>query len=77
MNHFYENNRNQYQKPANSPINCSKFRDYNEERTNKFESHIKNTFDGGQQFFKVHDAYQEKKVKETQNYADFLRKQVE
>lgn len=38
---------------------------------------IKNNYDGGQQFFKVQDAYAEKRMREKQNYAEFLRKQLE
>ncbi len=38
---------------------------------------VKNNFDGGQQFFKAQDAYYEKRTKESQNYADFLRKQLQ
>ncbi len=53
------------------------FRDYFQERTNKFEDHIKSNFDGGQQFFKVQDAYYEKRQKETQNYTEYLKKQLQ
>ena len=45
------------------PMQGNRFRDYFEERTNKFEDHIKNNYDGGQSFFKVQDAYYEKKAK--------------
>lgn len=45
------------------PIQTHSFRDYFEERTNKFEDLAKKNFDGGQQFFKVQDAYNQKKQK--------------
>ncbi len=45
------------------PTQSKKFRDYFEERTNKFEDLTKKNFDGGQQFFKVQDAYCQKKQK--------------
>jgi len=37
---------------------------------------VKNNYDGGQQFFKVQDAYYEKRMREKQNYADFLKRQL-
>ncbi len=45
------------------PTQSKKFRDYFEERTNKFEDLTKKNFDGGQQFFKVQEAYCQKKQK--------------
>jgi hypothetical protein len=71
------NNCSNYGNYPRIPTQTHNFRDYFEERTNKFEDHAKKNFDGGQQFFKVQDAYNEKKQKETQNYANFLKKQLQ
>jgi hypothetical protein len=73
MNSNYDNHGN-YPKIPNQ---THSFRDYFEERTNKFEDLAKKNFDGGQQFFKIQEAYNQKKQTETQNYADFLKKQLQ
>ena len=49
--------------PMQMPTPSNRYRDYFEERTNKFEDLAKKNFDGGQQFFKVQDAYYQKKQK--------------
>lgn len=67
---------NSYLSANNSYTQSLKFRDYFEEKTNKIDNLVKNNYDGGQQFFKVQDAYYEKRMREKQNYTDFLKKQL-
>ena len=38
--------------------------DYDEERTYKFQDHVKRNYDGGQAFFKAHDQHLERKKNE-------------
>lgn len=40
--------------------------DYDEERTLKYQDHVRKNYDGGQAFYKAHDQHLQKKMNEAQ-----------
>jgi hypothetical protein len=42
--------------------NGKRYVDYDEERTMKFQDHVRKNYDGGQAFFKAHDEHLMKKL---------------
>lgn len=51
--------------------------DYDQERTYKFENHIKKNYDGGQGFFKAHDQHLQRKEAEATNTNQTINGQLQ